>query len=334
MRCLATLVVGAAVLFGATGCPTQPSSAVLLPKGATAILSFNTGPGYDSVELAALSDDGSTVVWTTTNRFGTGYHMTDLRTSPATSTDVAYAGPETSTVGVAVGADASPNGRFVAFTSRDPKLQPGVTDLNCTSHVIPEFFGHPYEEPRLCREIYLYDRDTGVTVQVTGVGSPSAADNAKPRFIDDRYLSYTGVLDGQPTRFRWDRETGTTDVLVGDVPGLGAVSLDGHVKWDTDTTGNVIATDLTTNVTDTVIAGTPGVFIEIEDVTTDGRAALVYNVSAYPEYMALVDRTTHEQRVLPTSAWGDALINGDGTMMVNIKPGAAFTPSLMYRMPI
>jgi hypothetical protein len=266
------------------------------------------------------------LAWESSNNAGQTLHVTDLSTS--TTADLVsadwYLGD----------ADVSPDGRFVAFSSSSPALRPGPTDSNC--HVSYGIEDPRYTQRRPCDEIYLYDRTTAVTVPVTGALSSSTGDNGVPQFTEDgRYVMYTSSPSdlGYPEAIhRWDRQTGTTE-LVAPITTLYSTvrwSSDGRWRFDGDN-GPVTATDTTTNVTDTV---TDVPFAYLHDVTADGSAALVNVNSGNPRYWALVDRVTHTQRVLQASPDGGVVINGDASKMVAIKAGDAFHPTVMYLVSI
>ena len=114
----------------------------------------------------------------------------------------------------------------------------------------------PSPELRYCNEIYLYDRNTGVTVPVTGAETSSTGDNTQPQFTaDSRYCDLPVPQRGPdlgPGSSAVGPETGTTAVLEQNLPEPVVWSRDRRWRFESPN-GDVTATDLTTGQTDVVL---------------------------------------------------------------------------------
>ena len=315
-----TAAIVLAVLAAATACypPSQAPVGQSVPPGGRVVA---TSPTLTDMEIEGTTPDLATIT----------YYVTQVDVNIITDPNVRlwvyddHAGTSTPMPAGKTRypeAEISPDGRAVVFSSSDKDIQVGPTAVNCWRGTGPT--GPPYVAAT-CRELYLYDLDTGLTRQLTGLTGSSEVGASGLRFTaDGSAIEYT-ASDGRstsPIYRRLDLTTGTIEDLGWPPPPVARPTSwdrgDHVVAWD-DQTGTLTSTDDATGDV-TVLWSDPSIYA-LRTVGSDGRYIVVSNWENNRELFRLIDTDTGAIRVIKTP-W----VSDDGSrfalVQLNVAPDA------------
>jgi Tol biopolymer transport system component len=313
----------AAVVLVATACypPSQTPTDQPIPAGGKVVA---TGPVLTEMWIEDASPDLSTILYGEDDvLINVGdpvpYRFWVYDEKSGTTTSVPVGRAEFGT------ARLSPDDRSVVFSSDDSRMQVGPTAPNC-------LYGHgPYlpDTTTYCSELYLFDLDTGVTRQLTGLDGSSTINNDFPTFsADGQSIDFTttgrGGDDVQvPVPYGYhqlDIATGLITDTTRPAPPAASWDRGSHqVTWDAGT-GILTSQDTTTGVVTTLWSN--GALYSLVSQADNGRFLVVSTwVTAQREVFDLIDTDTGTVRQVP-SQW----ISQDGSRYAvaqqNVTPDA------------
>jgi hypothetical protein len=239
-------LIGASVMMVTSACypPSQTPTTQTIPPGGRVVA---TGPVLTEMWIEDVTDDLSTILYaredvlvSITEPVPYRFWVYDDRSGTTTEVPVGRAEYGTATL--------APDGRSVVFSSNDPSLQVGPTAQNCVHQ-------HGPWQPdtyHICGELYLFELDTGLTRQLTGLGGWSLTDNTSPRFTDDATaVDFVGATSADPSswgRHRLDLATGVISLSPPAPPCCQWLRGNREITWDDATGGTLTSTDMTSGV--------------------------------------------------------------------------------------
>jgi Tol biopolymer transport system component len=307
-----TVVVAAALLATACYPPSQTPTDQPIPPGGQVVA---TGPILTEMWIADATDDLSTILyarapWLVDVSVRTPYQFWVYDDDTGTTTEVPVGRAEYGT------ATLAPDGRSVVFASNDPAIQVGPTAINCRMANRP---GGPYTY-HSCDELYLFDLDTGVTRQLTGLDGSSPYSHVAPEFTDDgTAVDFTGgggITEPERRLLRLDVASGELTDTPAPPPCCRWDRGTQQVTWD-DGTGTLTSLDTTSGETTTL--WTHADLYSLAADIGDGRFVVLSRwVNDWTQVFRLVDTVTGDVIEVP-SRW----ISEDGGRMAFVQANVA-----------